>query len=218
MRRSSSPPPRWVRRVLVGTPLVVAVAAAVVVPLVHLGGLGVAVAVACVLVALAGAWLVRAELKADRHVTPPMAARYRALARLLDNADDREVRVDPARRYSILLRDERLRNGSVRRALLRFDQNELEGAGHGGVGTPLVFDHFSLDPARPLVRHRLDAVTITRGPDGKASIAGIPEPWQDERAVAETARLLTATAADIPPVADLDVLIAQIRSGSALAP
>lgn len=218
MRRSSSPPPRWLRRALAFTPLVLATAGAGAVLSAHLGWISVAAAAVCSFTAGAGVWLVRAELRADRHATPPMAARYRVLAGLLDNAADREVRLDPARRYSILLRDERLENGSLRRALLRFDQRELECAGHGGVGTPLVFDHFLLDSTRPLVRHRLGAVTITRGPNGRARIAGIPEPRQDRRAAAETARLLATTAADIPPVADLDVLIAQIRAGSALAP
>ncbi|MFD5830927.1 hypothetical protein [Lentzea sp. NPDC060358] len=215
--RRSSPRPRWLRRTLVCTPPALSAAGAAAVVLAQPTWIGFGIAVLCLLAVAVEAELVREELRADRHATPSMAQRYRLLARLLDAADDREVRVDPAHRYSILLQEERLADGSLQRSLLRFDQDELERAGHDGVSTPLVFDHFSLDPARPLVRHRFGAVTVTRDAEGRARVIGIPEPHRDRQAMAEIARLLASTAADIPPLEDLDVLIAQIRSASALA-
>ncbi|MGI5507401.1 hypothetical protein [Lentzea sp. CA-135723] len=212
------PLPRWLRRTTAFIPLAVLTGCPTAVFLVHPALINVITVPLALLATGVGIWVVRVDLRADRHATPSMAARYRALAQLLDDADDREVRLDPERRFSILLRDESLATGSGRRALLRFDQAELDRAGHDGVATPVVFDHFSLDPVRPVVRHWFGAVTITRDQDGRTYITDIPQPHHDKRAASEAARLLTTTAADIAELDDLDVLIIQIQTATAITP
>jgi hypothetical protein len=145
-------------------------------------------------------WFARHELRADRHATPPMADRYRTLARLLDGASDSEVRVDD--QVAILLVDERHKDGTASRAFMRFDRNELAEASDAAWRTPVVFHQFTLDTARPVVRHRIGAVTFTRGEDGRTRMADVPQPQRRPRDLAKTPFLLDRTAADIPPVPD----------------
>lgn len=155
--------------------------------------------------------------RADRDAAASMATRYRVLARVLDGGHDREVRLDRRQQVAILLIKDRREDGTAWRSLLRLDQTELGGAGWNGVSTPVVFDEFVLDHDRPVVRHHVGAVTITRGTDGRARIAGVPGPERDETDPAVTA-MLDRTGADLALPTDLDDLIHQIRSGVVLTP
>lgn len=217
MHRSSSPPPRWLRRVVAFVPLTVLTVCPALVFLVHPMLIDVVTVLMSLAAVLVGVWVVKVELRADRHATPSMAATYRALTRLLDGAHDREVRVDSQYQVTILLMNDRGENGSTWRSVLRLNQTELDEAGWNGVSTPVVFDEFVLDHAHSVVRHRFGAVMITRDSDGHACIVGIPAPEQDE-VDADVARMLDRTGVDIALTTDLDDLIKQIRAGVALVP
>jgi hypothetical protein len=215
--RSSSPPPRWLRRAAAFVPLTIMTMCPALVFLVRPTLINVLTVSVSVAAAVIGGWVVRRELRADRHATPSMTSRYRALARLLAEGHDREVRHDAEHRVTILLMDDRGERGASRRAILRFDQAELDDAGTNGTGTPVVFEQFTLDHDRAIVRHWFGAVTVTRGADGDARVAGIPEPDQHE-VNAAVAGLLDRTGVDLALIPDLDDLINQIRSSVALAP
>jgi membrane protein implicated in regulation of membrane protease activity len=213
-RRPPSPPPRWMRHSLAFAPAVGMTACTASVLLVHPMLIDVVTLPLSVLAVLPLWWFARSQLRADRHATPPMTDRYRTLARLLDTSGDGEVRVDVDGQVAILLLDERHKNGSASRAFMRFDRNELAEAADDEWRTPVVFHQFTLDDARPVVRHRIGAVIFTCGEDGHTRMADVPQPPQRRRDLLKTAFLLDRTAADIPAVNDLDVLIEQIRSGT----
>lgn len=215
MRRSSSPPPpRWLRRTIAFAPAVGMTLCTSSVLLVHPTLIDVVTVTLSVLAVLPLWWFARRELRADRHATPLMADRYRTLARLLDDTGDGGVLVDTRDQVAIMLVDERHENGFACRAFMRFDRNELAEAADAAWRTPVVFHQFTLDTARPVVRHRVGAVTFTRGEDGHTRMTDVPQPPRRRRDFKKTAFLLDRTAADIPPVPDLDVLIGQLQAGT----
>lgn len=213
-RRSPSPPPRWLRRTLPFAPVVGMTICVASVFLTHPTLIDVITVPLCLLALLSLGWLALSELRAERHATPEMTACYRTLARLLDDAGDGGVLVDDYDQVAFLLIDERSKDGTARRAFRRFDRAELADASETA-GTPAVFHQFSLDTFRPVVRHRIGAITITRGENGCARMTDIPAPRQRRRDLLRTARMLARTAADIPPVDALDELIVQLESSSA---
>ncbi|MFJ8961479.1 hypothetical protein ACIRG5_19020 [Lentzea sp. NPDC102401] len=170
-----------------------------------------------VVTAMTGAWTVSTGSLAARHVEPSMVARYSDLADVLDAGRDREVRFDSQRQVTILLMMDRREDGPARRSVLRLDQAELDGAGWNGTTTAVVFDEFILEHDRPVVRHRVGAVRITREADGRARVAGIPAPRHDGD-TADVTRMLERTGADLALTSDLDNLLTQLRAGVALVP
>jgi hypothetical protein len=92
------------------------------------------------------------------------------------------------------------KDGVALRSVLRFDHAEFDAAGQGGTATPVVFEQFFLDPARPVVRHRVSALAISRTEDGPVGITAMPARRRKRREAANTDRLVDRLAADIPPM------------------
>lgn len=159
--------------------------------------------------------LARRELRAERHVTAAMETRYFTLSRLLEGAGAGDVLVDADEGVAIMLVSNRGKDGVALRSVLRFDRAEFDAAGQGGTATPVVFEQFFLDPARPVVRHRVSALAISRTEDGGVGITAMPARRRKRREVAKTDRLVDRLAADIPQVTDLDALIDQVQSSTA---
>ncbi len=213
-RRSPMPPPRWVRRTMPFAPVVGLTTCVVSVFLARPTLVDLVTVPLCLLALVCLGVLALSELRAERHASPEMTACYRVLAQLLDDADDGGVLIDDEDQVAFLLIDERTDDGRSRRAFRRFDRAELADASET-TGTPAVYHQFTLDTSRPVVRHRIGAITITRGEDGCARMADVPAPRQRRRDLLRTARMLARTGADIPPVDSLDELIVQLQSSSA---
>lgn len=215
MSRSSSPPPRWLRRTMIFGPvtgLSVVTGAVFVARPTLFDAVSVSM---CVLALVPLLSVARKELRAERHVTPAMETRYFTLSRLLDSAGADDVLVDADEDVAIMLVRNHDKDGSVLRSILRFDRTEFDQAGQDGMPTPMVFEQFFLDLARPVVRVRVSALAITRTEDGGVSISAMPPQRRKRREVARMDRLVASMAADIPLVTDLDVLIDQVQSSTA---
>jgi hypothetical protein len=212
-RRAPSPPPRWVRRTLPCAPVVGATICVVAVFLTHPTIVDIVTVPLCLLALLCLGGLAVRELRAERHATPEMTACYGVLARLLDDASDGGVLVDDEDQVAFLLIDERTDDGRSRRAFRRFDRDELAEASETA-GAPAVYHQFTLDTFRPVVRHRIGAITITRDENGHARMTDVPAPRQRRRDLLRTAHMIARTGADIPPVDSLDELIVQLQSSS----
>ncbi|KOV87581.1 hypothetical protein ADL03_06715 [Nocardia sp. NRRL S-836] len=146
-----------------------------------------------------------------------METRYFMLSRLFEGAGAGDVLVNADEGVAIMLVGNRGKDGVARRSVLRFDHAEFDAAGLGGTATPVVFEQFFLDPARPVVRHRVSVLAISRTEGGTVCIAAMPARRRKRRDVAKTDRMVDRLAADIPPVTDLDVLIDQVQSSTARA-
>ncbi|WP_394620034.1 hypothetical protein JNUCC0626_13305 [Lentzea sp. JNUCC 0626] len=214
MNRSSSPPSRWLRRSMIFGPVVVLPVVVVAVFLVLPALLCVVFLAVCLPALVFLISSARRELRAERHATPEMRARYEALSRLfregfgvvLDNVDED---------VAIMLVSGRGRNGSELRSVLRFDRGEFDAAGRDGRPTPVVFAQFFLDPVRAVVRHRVSVLAMSRTDKGSPSISVVPSRPRSRRETRKTDRLVERLAADIPSLGELDVLIGQVQSSTA---
>jgi hypothetical protein len=169
----------------------------------------------CVLTLIPLTLLARKELRAERHVSPEMQTRYTTLLQLLNGASAEDVLVTADSDVAIMLVTNQSRDGSVMRSVLRFDREEFEAAGQDETSTPVVFEQFFLDPARPLVRHRINVIAVTRPENGGTRFSVVSPQKRTRWQAAKMDRLIDRLAADIPSVSDLDVLIAQVQSSTA---
>lgn len=209
----TSPPPRWKRRTIAVAPAAGLTTTTLAVLLLRTN-LAAVIMTVYLLSLLVVVWLIRKELREERHATWPMQARYRALARLIDDAGD-DVLVDADGRFVIMLVSHRgRRGGPVPRSVLRFRRGEFFAAGQHGIRTEVVFEQFLLDTVRPVVRYRIDVIAITRSTDGSTRIAAVPRPDLGRRNAARNIRVVARLAADIPAIAELDTLINQVHSST----
>ncbi|WP_158886116.1 hypothetical protein [Amycolatopsis anabasis] len=166
---------------------------------------------ALTLLLAAASWLAWLGFAEERHTSPAMTDRYRALLRQLPGPDDRvrwNVRDSTT---TIIPVHQRGTAGILRRGYVRLDRQELFQAAADG-GGPVVYERFWLHSRHSIVTRRVSAFRIGTLPNGMP----IPGPlpcrttgwWERVKAFHTLIRTGIATAS----VDELDSLLADLAA------
>jgi hypothetical protein len=153
-------------------------------------------------------------LTAERYASTEMQSRYETLLALLTSeyGAGAPLLVNPRAGVAILGVDEPARAGRERE-LVRFAMTDDCVAPDGT--TYRVYERFTLHAARPVVLHRVDAMSMLTDLNGEHRARLVPRPERTKRDSSRTARMIRSTGINVATTVELDVLIEQIRSASA---